>query len=91
MIEYFDESYAALYEAAAAATSVVAAVGVGSVRVFQYQDFDNMKPLTFNGVQEPIIAMRWISDVEGFFYTCSRLTDQKFRYALNLLRSGAKD
>ena len=33
--------------------------------------------------------MRWISDVEGYFFTCSYLTDQKVRCALNLLRSGA--
>ncbi|CAH1445284.1 unnamed protein product [Lactuca virosa] len=35
--------------------------------------------------------MRWISDVEGCFFTCSCPAEQKVRCALNLLRSGAKD
>ena len=35
--------------------------------------------------------MRWISDVEGCFFTCSCPTDQKVKCGFNLLRSGAKD
>ena len=52
MVEYFDERYAALAEtAAAAATSAVTAAGVGggAGRAFQYRDFDNTKPPTFDG------------------------------------------
>ena len=72
MVEYFDERYAALAEtAAAAATTAVAAAGGGAGRGFQYRDFDNTKPPTFDGVQDPIVAMRWLSDVEGCFFTCS--------------------
>ena len=65
MVEYFDERYAALTETAAAA-AVVAAWG-GAGRGFQYRDFDNTKPPTFDGVQAPIVSMRWLSDVEGCF------------------------
>ena len=94
MVEYFDERYAALAEtAAAAATSAVTAAGVGggAGRAFQYRDFDNTKPPTFDGTQDAIRAMRWLSDVEGCFFTCSCPADQKVRCALNLLRLGAKD
>ena len=92
MVEYFDERYAALTEtAAAAATAAVAAAGGGASRGFQYRDFDNTKPPTFDGVQDPIVAMRWLSDVEGCFFTCSCPADQRVRCALNLLRLGAKD
>ena len=94
MVEYFDERYANLAEmVAAAAASAVTAVGggVGVTRGFQYMDFDNTKPPTFDRTEDPIKAMRWISDVEGCFFTCSCLTDQKVRCALNLLRSGTKD
>ena len=61
MVEYFDERYAALAEtAAAAATSAVTAAGIGgggAGRAFQYQDFDNTKPPTFDGTQDAIRAM----------------------------------
>ena len=78
MVEYFDERYAALTEtAAAAATAAVAAAGGGASRGFQYRDFDNTKPPTFDGVQDPIVAMRWLSDVEGCFFTCSCPADQR--------------
>ena len=92
MVEYFDERYAALTETAAAvATAAVAAAGGGDGRGFQYRDFDNTKPPTFDGVQDPIVAMRWLSDVEGCFFTCSCPADQRVRCALNLLRLRAKD
>ena len=95
MVEYFDERYAALAEtAAAAAPSAVTAAGIGrggDGRAFQYRDFDNTKPPTFDGTQDTIRAMRWLSDVEGCFFTCSCPTDQKVRSALNLLRSEEKD
>ena len=45
MMEYFDDRYAAIVETvAAAASAAMAAAGVGSGRVFQYQDFNNTKP-----------------------------------------------
>ena len=72
MVEYFDARYAALTEAAAAAaTMVVSAAGLGASRGFQYRDFDNMKPPNFDGIQDSIIAMRWLSDIKGCFFTCS--------------------
>ena len=49
IVEYFHKHYAALSEAAAAATTVaVVVVGIGVGRAFQYRDFDNKKPLTFD-------------------------------------------
>ena len=92
MVEYFDECYAALAETAvAAAAATIETTGGGAGRGFQYRDFDSTKPPTFDGVQDPIVAMRWLSDVEGCFFTCSCPTEQRVRCALNLLRLGAKD
>ena len=34
-----------------------------------------MKPPTFDGTQDPIKAMRWVSDLEGCFFTCLCPTD----------------
>ena len=65
MMEFFDDRYTTIAETAIAASAAVAAAGVGSGWVCQYQDFDNTKPPTFDGVRDPIIAMRWLSDVEG--------------------------
>ena len=74
-----------------AATVAIAVVRVGVGRVFQYQDFDNTKTKIFNGVQYLIISMRWLSMIEGCFFTCYFPADQKVRCALNHLRSIAKD
>ena len=69
----------------------MAAAGAGTGQAFQYRDFDNTKPPNFDGIQDPIIAMRWLSDVEGCFFTCSCPADQKVKCALNLLRTGANN
>ena len=92
MVEYFDERYATIAETpSATASTPMAATSSGAGRAFLYRDFDNTKPQTFNGVQDPIIAIMWLSDIEGcvFMYSCP--ANQKVRCALNLLRSGAKD
>ena len=47
-----------------------------------------MKPPKFDGVKEPIVAMRWLCDVEVCFFTCSFADDQKVECALNLLQLG---
>ncbi|XP_052621682.1 uncharacterized protein LOC128127274 [Lactuca sativa] len=92
MVEYFDECYPDLSKAtAAAATTAVVAAGISDGRAFQYRDFDNMKSPTFDGLQDPIIDMRWMFDIEGCFFTFSFPADQRVRCALNLLRSGARD
>ncbi|XP_052621371.1 uncharacterized protein LOC122195016 [Lactuca sativa] len=49
------------------------------------------KPPEFDGTQDPVAAMRWISDIEGCFFTCSSPEHLKVRFALNQLRLGAKD
>ena len=64
VMELFDEKYVALSEVVAIAT-VVAAAEIVVELVFMYWDFNNTKPLTFDGVQDPIIAMRWLSNVKG--------------------------
>lgn len=74
MIELLDERYIALTETTtAASTSIVAAAGGQGGGLFQYQDFSSTKPPEFNEVKDSIIAMRWLSDLESFFFTCSCL------------------
>ena len=80
-----DDRYAALSKA------VVVAVGIREERVFQYRDFNNTKPLVFDGAQDSIMEMRWFSDVEGCFFTCSCPVDHKVKWSMNLFQSGEKD
>ena len=56
-----------------------------------FREFSNTKPPEFDGTQDPIAAMRWVSDIEGCFYTCSCPEHLRVRFALNQLRLGAKD
>ena len=56
-----------------------------------FREFSNTKPPKLDGTQDPITAMRWVSDIEGCFYTCSCLKHLRVRFALNQLRLGAKD
>ena len=55
------------------------------------REFNNTKLPEFDSVRDPIVCMRWISDVDGCFYTCASSKNLKFRYAQNLLRLGVKD
>ena len=92
MIHFFDDRYAALSEVVVvASTVVVVAVRTRGERYFQHRGFDNMKSPEFDGVSNPIVAMRRLSDVEGCFFMCSCPDDHKVRCALNLLRLGVKD
>ena len=64
MMEYFDDIYAAVAKTVAVVvTMAITTTGGGAGRAFQYQDFDNTKPLTFDGIQDPIKPMRWLSNV----------------------------
>ena len=56
-----------------------------------YREFNNTKPPEFDGTQDLIVVMRWISDIEGCFYTCSFPEHLRIRFALNQLCLGAKD
>ncbi|XP_023750831.1 uncharacterized protein LOC111899182 [Lactuca sativa] len=85
-MEFFNDRYATIAEMVA--TAAVATAGGGA---FQYRDFDNSQPPTFDREQDPIVAMRWLSGVEGCVFTYSCPSNQNVRCALNLLRSGAKD
>ena len=92
LIETFDERYAALSEAAAAAaTAAIAAARPQGGDALLFREFSNTKPPEFDGTQDPVAAMRWISDIEGCFFTCSSPEHLKVRFALNQLRLGAKD
>ena len=50
-----------------------------------------MKLLKFDGLLDPIVVVRWLSDVDGCFFTCSCTNDQKVKCTLNLLGLGEKD
>ena len=66
LIETFDERYAALSEAAvAAATAAIAAARPQGGDALLFREFSNTKPLEFDGTQDPVAAMRWISYIEG--------------------------
>lgn len=61
MIELYDGRYGTLAESATVvATVTVPAAGRKGGGSFQYWDFINTKPLMFDGVKDPIVAMRWI-------------------------------
>ncbi|KAI3715290.1 hypothetical protein L6452_22267 [Arctium lappa] len=60
-------------------------------REFQYRDLSACAPLEFKGDPNPIISMRWISYIECAFLTSGCPDNLKVRFAVNLLRDGAKD
>ena len=64
LIETFDERYATMTVAtAAAATVVVAAARPQGGDSLLFREFSNTKPTEFDEVQDPIYAMRWIYDI----------------------------
>ena len=67
LIETFDKRYDAVTEApAAAATAAVRPHGGDSLL---YREFSNTNPPKFDGTQDLIPAMRWISYIGFFFFT----------------------
>lgn len=64
MLEMFDERYAALTKSTTATFitifTIVGGRGGGSS---QYRDFSNTKRLEFEGITDPIVAIRCILDV----------------------------
>ena len=92
LMQTFDERYAALTEAAAAAaTAAVATARPQGGDSLLFREFSNTKPPEFDGTQDPIAAMRWIADIKGCFYTCACLEHLRVRFALNQLRLEATD
>ena len=61
------------------------------IREFSYRDFSACSPPLFSGSPDPIVCMRWISDVEGAFLTSGCPDNAKVRCASNLLRDAARD
>ncbi|KAI3672891.1 hypothetical protein L6452_38991 [Arctium lappa] len=65
--------------------------GQPRAREFQYRDLSACSPPEFKGDSKPIVSMRWISDMECAFLTSGCPENLKVRFAVNLLRDGAKD
>jgi len=92
LIDTFDERYVVVTEvvvAVATADVVVARLQGGDSLLFR--EFSNTNPPEFDGTHNLIVAMRWISDIAGCFYTCSCPDHLRVWFALNHLRLGAKD
>lgn len=49
-----------------------------------------MKPLEFDGVKEPIVAIRWLYNMEGCFFTFSCSEEKKVRCTLNFICLGRR-
>lgn len=75
---------------AAIATDVVVVTASPREKDMPYREFNIVKSPEIESVRDPVIAMRWIFDVEGCFYTCSCRSDLKFSYTQNLLCHGVK-
>lgn len=88
LIALFDERYIVVASTAPATATAAGSLGEKDMT---YSEFSNTKPLEFDGIKDPIVDKRWISHVEGCFYTCACPVNLKFRYTHNLLRLGAKD
>ncbi|KAJ9558259.1 LOW QUALITY PROTEIN: hypothetical protein OSB04_012873 [Centaurea solstitialis] len=63
----------------------------GQNRAVGFKDFTACQPPHFGGEGNPIVATRWITEVEGAFLTSLCPAEVKVRYAANLLRGPAKD
>ena len=60
-------------------------------RASNIRDFKACQPPFFEGKKDPLISMRWISEVEGAFRTSLCPEESKVPLAANLLRGAAKD
>ena len=84
LIETFDERYVAVTEApAAVATTTLATARPQRGDLLLFREFSNTKPPKFVRTQDSIATMRWISEIEGCFYTCSCPEHLRVRFALN--------
>ncbi|KAJ9561564.1 hypothetical protein OSB04_006724 [Centaurea solstitialis] len=71
--------------------SVAGSSSTGQNRAVGFKDFAACQLPHFGGEKDPIVASRWISEVEGAFLTSFCPAEVKVRYAANLLRGPAKD
>ncbi|KAJ9547200.1 hypothetical protein OSB04_019743 [Centaurea solstitialis] len=71
--------------------SVAGSSGTSQNRAVGFKDFTACQPPHFGGEKDPIVASRWISDVEGAFLTSFCPAEVKVKYAANILRGPAKD
>lgn len=92
LIALFDERYVVVSSIVAiTSTFVLTAVASPRDKEIPYRELNNTKPPKFDGSMDPIVAKRWISDLEGCYYTCACPTNLKLRYTYNLLHLGAND
>jgi hypothetical protein len=54
-----------------------------------YKEFAACKPPTFNGERNPVVAMRWVMEMETAFDTCKCSNDDKVVYARSMLKADA--
>lgn len=86
LIEEFYWRYVVIIQATSAtSTTTVIIVGFEKCRTMQYWEFNYMKPPEFTDDMDVIIALRWISNMEGCLFMCSCLDHQKVKFPLNFL------
>ena len=54
-----------------------------------YKEFAACKPPTFKGERDPVVASRWVREMEVAFDTCRCAETDKVIYALSVLKSDA--
>ena len=54
-----------------------------------YKEFAACKPPTFKGERDPVVAMRWIMEMETAFDTCKCSNQDKVVYARSMLKADA--
>ena len=55
-----------------------------------FRDFSACNPPQFEGKRDPILSIRWISDIEGAFRTSHCAAGNKVTYAVTYLRKSAR-
>ncbi|KAJ9561701.1 hypothetical protein OSB04_006861 [Centaurea solstitialis] len=54
-----------------------------------FKTFTTCKPPTYNGERDPILAMKWIREMELAFDTCNCAEEDKVVFAISMLKSNA--
>ncbi|KAJ9548812.1 hypothetical protein OSB04_021355 [Centaurea solstitialis] len=54
-----------------------------------FKTFTTCKPPTYNGERDPILAMKWIREMELAFDTCNCVEEDKVVFAISMLKSNA--
>ncbi|KAJ9544297.1 hypothetical protein OSB04_024004 [Centaurea solstitialis] len=54
-----------------------------------YKTFVACKPLTYQGERDPVLALRWIEEIEMVFETCRCAVENKVAFARSMLKADA--